>query len=176
MTSPFKTEASSDWRFDNSDDQGGGMALNPQSRALLMHQLGQRAGLVNDAYAPHRVSSESKRGSSSSSGASQPLGGAPSAAFVISNMFDPATETDPNWRQDIQEDVTAECDKFGKVLHVHVDAVSSRGLVHILFHDQDAARQAAESLHGRWFAGRLIAVQFVDPKTHRLQFASEIPS
>lgn len=162
-----------DWKLD-TDDQGGGMALNPQSRAALMAQLGQRAG-ISDAYAPHRVETPpvyQPTTTTTTTTTSTPLVGPPSAAFVISNMFDPTKETDPNWRDDIREDVKAECDKYGKVLHIHVDAVSSRGLVHILFAASDGARLAAESLHGRWFAGRLISVSYVDPKTHRLQYVS----
>ena len=161
MSSSF-TAGSSDWRLD-ADDQGG-MALNPQSRQALMAQLGQRAGIDSDrgaaaAYAPHRPNDSNKL-----------LAGPPSAALCVANMFDPATETDPNWRDDIKEDVLIECDKHGKVAHLHVDAVSSRGLVHILFDTVDAAKSTATSLHGRWFAGRLVSVTYVDPKTHRLQY------
>ena len=59
-------------------------------------------------------------------------------------------------------------------LHVHVDASSSRGLVHCLFGDADAASKAASALHGRWFAGRAITCVYVEPETHRAQFAAEM--
>ncbi|KAH8066791.1 hypothetical protein JL720_12642 [Aureococcus anophagefferens] len=71
--------------------------------------------------------------------------GPATAAFVISNMFDPATETDPTWRSDIRDDVTAECGKYGPTVHVHVDAVSPRGLVHVLFRDADGAARSGRA-------------------------------
>ncbi|KAK7237060.1 RNA-binding protein [Aureococcus anophagefferens] len=85
-----------------------------------------------------------------------------------------ATETDPTWRSDIRDDVTAECGKYGPTVHVHVDAVSPRGLVHVLFRDADGAAAAAAALHGRWFAGRAITCVYVAPETHRAQFAAEM--
>ena len=65
--------------------------------------------------------------------------------------------------------VVLECAKYGEVLHVHVDAHSPRGLVHVLFTDPAHANLAAKSLHGRWFAGRLINVSFLDERAYRAQ-------
>lgn len=148
--------ATSDWRLDLDDS---GMAMNPQSRAALMAQLGQRAGLggATAAYQPVPKA------------APPPLLGTPMAAMCMANMFDPATETEKNWRDDIKADVTAECEKYGPLLHVHVDAVSPRGLVHCLFEDVESARKAATSIHGRWFAGRAIVITYVDPRAHKAQ-------
>ena len=36
-------------------------------------------------------------------------------------MFDPAEETEPNWDEEIAEDVKGECSKFGTVTFIHVD-------------------------------------------------------
>ena len=47
-----------------------------------------------------------------------------SACFMLSNMFDPTNETDRNWDFDIRDDVLDECNKFGDVLHIHVDKIS----------------------------------------------------
>mmetsp|Transcript_2439 Transcript_2439/g.7203 ORF Transcript_2439/g.7203 Transcript_2439/m.7203 type:complete len:87 (+) Transcript_2439:996-1256(+) len=85
-------------------------------------------------------------------------------------MFDPATETEPTWCDDIKEDVTAECRKFGSVVHIHVDPISPRGLVHVLFDDARGAEGAAGALHGRWFAGRAITCVYVNPEVHKAQF------
>ena len=53
---------------------------------------------------------------------------APAAAatrFVkLENMFDPATETDEGWDEDIKDDTEEECGKYGRVLHCHVDKAS----------------------------------------------------
>ena len=43
---------------------------------------------------------------------------------MLSNMFDPTNETERNWDFDIRDDVLDECNKFGDVLHIHVDKVS----------------------------------------------------
>uniref|UniRef100_A0A7S3K4M4 RRM domain-containing protein n=3 Tax=Aureoumbra lagunensis TaxID=44058 RepID=A0A7S3K4M4_9STRA len=144
--------------------------MDASSRAALMQQLGKRAGIseVQQAFARHEPST------STTINKVAPLIGPPLAAICISNMFDPAKETDPNWRDDIREDVTLECEKFGKVIHIHVDAISTRGLVHILFDSNLSAQKAAAALHGRYFAGRPISLTYVDPKTHRMQFADEI--
>jgi len=129
-----------------------GLAMDAAQRASLMQQLGQRAVPPPPQQAP-------------------PLSGNATAAFVITNMFDPATETEPNWRQDIHDDVTLECGKYGEVLHAHVDGHSPRGLVHVLFRDAAASHGAASAMHGRWFAGRLITVSFVDERAYHAQFA-----
>ena len=47
-----------------------------------------------------------------------------SACFMLSNMFDPTNETEMGWESDIKDDVLDECNKFGDVLHIHVDPTS----------------------------------------------------
>lgn len=44
--------------------------------------------------------------------------------ILLKNMFDPTTETDPNFDQEIKDDVEEECSKFGPVLHIYVDKTS----------------------------------------------------
>ncbi len=46
--------------------------------------------------------------------------------FMLSNMFDPMLERDPNWDQEIRDDVIEECNKHGGVLHIYVDKASSQ--------------------------------------------------
>lgn len=149
--------ATSDWRLDT--DENGGMAMNAQSRAALMAQLGVRAGLGGAAAAYQPVKNA----------APPPLSDVPREAICMANMFDPGEENEPNWRDDIKADVTAECSKYGEIVHVHVDAVSPRGLVHCLFKDLKGAEAAATALHGRWFNSRAITITYVDPRTHRAQ-------
>jgi hypothetical protein len=45
---------------------------------------------------------------------------------MLSNMFDPMLERDPNWDQEIRDDVIEECNKHGGVLHIYVDKASSQ--------------------------------------------------
>ena len=53
---------------------------------------------------------------------------------MLSNMFDPTNETERNWDFDIRDDVLDECNKFGDVLHIHVDKVSPQVGVVSLHH------------------------------------------
>jgi RNA-binding protein 39 len=46
-------------------------------------------------------------------------------------------ETEPNFHLDIQEDVTEECSKYGKVLQCHVVRDSPSGLVYLRFESSD---------------------------------------
>jgi RNA-binding protein 39 len=80
-------------------------------------------------------------------------------------MFDPATETEPEWDLDIKEDMLEECSKFGQVEHVHVEKYKPGGIVVLKFRTMDAANRAAMSLNGRFFAGRMITVTFIDEIT-----------
>merc|ERR1711871_494255 len=95
--------------------------------------------------------------------------GAPTAAFTITNMFDPSKEDGNNWRDDIKADVTEECRSKGDVKHVYVDASDPRGLVHVLFADSSSANAAALALHGRWFGGRAITCAHTDPAAYNYQ-------
>jgi hypothetical protein len=46
-------------------------------------------------------------------------------------------ETEPNFHLDIQEDVTEECSKYGKVLQCHVVRDSPSGLVYLRFESSE---------------------------------------
>merc|ERR1719399_393010 len=59
----------------------------------------------------------------------------PQSCILLRNMFDPKTETDPNFDDEIKEDVTEECSKFGRVKHIAV-AKNSPGFVFVRFDSQ----------------------------------------
>ena len=46
--------------------------------------------------------------------------------FMLSNMFDPQNESEPNWDAEIREDVIEECNKHGGVSHIYVDKASTQ--------------------------------------------------
>ncbi|XP_046999807.1 RNA-binding protein 39 isoform X2 [Schistocerca americana] len=81
--------------------------------------------------------------------------------FMLANMFDPSTETNPNWDIEIRDDVIEECNKHGGVLHVYVDKASLQGNVYVKCPSISTAVAAVNSLHGRWFAGRVITAAYV---------------
>ncbi|KAI8922799.1 hypothetical protein BC831DRAFT_437458 [Entophlyctis helioformis] len=80
---------------------------------------------------------------------------------LLKNMFDPSEETEPGWAKEIEEDVRDECTKFGKIVHVAVDA-DSAGHVYLKFAALESAQQAIKTLHGRFFAGKTTGALVTD--------------
>ncbi|KAJ1962305.1 splicing factor, partial [Dimargaris xerosporica] len=79
-----------------------------------------------------------------------------SRVVLLQHMFDPATETQPEWVDTLKADITSECSKYGPVETVWVDT-NTKGDILVEFATDDAAHQAIEALQGRWFAGNEIA-------------------
>ncbi|KAF1892611.1 hypothetical protein Lal_00011079 [Lupinus albus] len=86
--------------------------------------------------------------------------GVPSECLLLKNMFDPSTETDPDFDLDIKEDVEEECSKYGRVKHIYVDKKSA-GFVYLRFETVKASSDAQHALHMRWFARKLISAIFM---------------
>ncbi|KAF7134980.1 hypothetical protein RHSIM_Rhsim08G0004300 [Rhododendron simsii] len=166
---------------DFDDDDGGGLSLNAQSRALLMQKLdrsGTATSIAGSLGAPvfNGTSSNQQAITLPMNGqpsvavpalpallttlAPEPIG-KPSECLLLKNMFDPATETDPEYDLDIKEDVQEECSNFGRVKHIHVDK-NSAGYVYLRFDTVEGASGAQRAMHQRWFARRLISAVFLD--------------
>ncbi|GMI99388.1 hypothetical protein like AT5G09880 [Hibiscus trionum] len=174
---------------DFDDDEGGGLALNAQSRALLMQKL-DRSGiatsitgslgvpLVAGSAPTQQAITLPVNGQGAypapvlpaimSTTALDPIG-QPSECLLLKNMFDPATETEPDFDLDIKEDVEEECGKYGKVKHIYVDK-NSAGCVYLRFDSTEAAGKAQQAMHMRWFAGRSIAALFMQPHEYEARF------
>lgn len=164
---------------DFDDDDGGGLSLNPRSRALLMQKLDRTGTALSIAgtlgvpvlnstasvQQPFVVNGQAATpaptlpGQVLSSPASEPVGN-PSECLLLKNLFDPATETDPEFDLDIKEDVEEECSKFGPVKHIYVDKHSA-GHVYLRFDNKEGAMNAQRGMHMRWFARRLISAIFM---------------
>lgn len=140
--------------LDSEDFEGGGIGMTQQGRTQLMAKLaeGHNAGLsVPQVDVP-----------------------AISACFMLSNMFDPSNETERNWDFDIRDDVLDECNKFGDVLHIHVDKTSPQGNVYVKCTTSRIAAAAFNSLNGRFFAGKKIVAQFIPETTYHLKFPQSV--
>ncbi|KAI9165885.1 hypothetical protein LWI28_022274 [Acer negundo] len=177
---------------DFDDDDGGGLALNAQSRALLMQKL-DRTGIatsiagslgvtmVNGSAANQQAINMPIMGQPAVAASSIPAPvipspatefiGYPSECLLLKNMFDPATETDPDFDMEIQGDVEEECSKYGRVKHIHVDK-NSAGFVYLRFESVEAAAGAQRAMHMRWFARRLISAIFMKPQDYETKFKS----
>ena len=141
-----------------------GAKLTADKRLSLMRKLGERAG-VN--VPPSNMPSIVPVDNANPGGHPTPLLGEISNAFIVSNMFDPAQETEKEWYLDVQEEVAEECNKFGEVELCRVDKLSPLGLVYLIFTKKVDAQKAATSLHGRYFGQRFVTVQYMDETSVR---------
>ncbi|XP_024029118.1 RNA-binding protein 39 [Morus notabilis] len=170
---------------DFDDDEGGGLSLNAQSRALLMQKL-DRSGIatsmvgslgvpaLNGSVTNQSVMNLPINGQAAVTAPVLPVAatipvGSPTECLLLNNMFDPATETDPEFDVDIKEDVEEECSKCGRVVHIYVDK-NSAGCVYLRFETAEAAAAAQRAMHGRWFAGRQISALFMQPQVYEAKF------
>ncbi|EEE51022.1 hypothetical protein OsJ_31660 [Oryza sativa Japonica Group] len=182
---------------DLDDDEGGGLALNASSRAMLMRKL-DRSGTatsITGGIGIPGVNTSVELPSASVTGAPLPttsliqptipaIGtvpgiqipgtqsadiGSPTEFLLLKNMFDPAVETDPDFDLDIKDDVQDECSKFGAVNHIFVDK-NTAGFVYLHFDSVAAATAAQRALHGRWFAGKMITATFMTAQQYKMKF------
>ncbi|KAL8543336.1 hypothetical protein ACS0TY_004033 [Phlomoides rotata] len=157
---------------DFDDDDGTGLSLNAQSRALLMQKLdrtgaassitGSSAASVLGQTSVQGLPGLSAVGLSIPALSGPPIDsiGVPSECLLLKNMFEPNSENEPEFDLDIKEDVQDECSKFGKLKHIHVEK-DSAGFVYLRFENAQSAVAAQRALHGRWFAGKMITATFM---------------
>lgn len=75
-----------------------------------------------------------------------------SLSFVSQLLTYTSSETDPNWVEDIEEEIKKECEtKWGKVLHIKLDPNSKEGEVWVMFEKEAAAEKAMRGLDGRLY-------------------------
>lgn len=150
------------------ESEGGGMQLTAQSRAMLMARLQRDPNAVSQAAAPAPAApAVPNDGLNHDPGVT--IAPMPQTCILLRNMFDPLTETEPDFDQDIMEDVGEECGKFGQVKHIYV-AKNSPGFVYAMFDSAAAAGAAKNSLQGRWFAGKMITCDFLLEGSYGLKF------
>ncbi|GAB2282975.1 hypothetical protein Dimus_017508 [Dionaea muscipula] len=174
---------------DFDDDDGGGLALSAQSRAILMQKLdrtGTASSIVGSLGAPvlngsapilqpialpangQGVIPPAFNRQVLTAPTHEPIG-IPSECLLLKNLFDPATESEPDFDLDIKDDVHEECSKFGRVRHIYVDR-NSAGHVYLRFDSKEAAVNAQRGMHLRWFARRLISAVFLSLQEYESKF------
>ncbi|KAI8968220.1 hypothetical protein BDF20DRAFT_916773 [Mycotypha africana] len=148
-----KHPVSNNTSYNLDDEEAEGVALNSLSRAELMAKLAARdhtngaSQIAKPAAAPVMPA--------------KPI--IPTAAtryIMLNNMFNPAEETEPDWVTDLETDIKLECEKYGKVEHIKVNA-DSMGEVFLKFDNIGSAEQAIKALNGRWFGGKQITAACV---------------
>ncbi|ORZ30040.1 hypothetical protein BCR44DRAFT_1504436 [Catenaria anguillulae PL171] len=147
-----------------------GMRLNAQSRAELMAKLARAKNV--DLPTPSSTSTATlSNGHSSASSSSSPIHiQTPTRCMLLTNLFDPATETEPNWDREIEEDVKVECERmYGPVRHIHL-VKNSQGVVFVKFANVDSATKAIAGLNGRMFSGNQVAATYMSESEYNEKF------
>ena len=72
---------------------------------------------------------------------------------MLSNMFDPINEREPNRDQEISNYVINECYKHGGLMYIYVGKASPQGNVYVKCPNIGTAVAAVNALHGRWISG-----------------------
>jgi RNA-binding protein 23/39 len=75
----------------------------------------------------------------------------------------------PNWEAELQEDVDAECEKFGKITHIAIDP-NSKGFIYIKFSSRHAADDAIKALDGRFFGGKQVTAVHISEEDYVRMF------
>ncbi len=149
-----------------SEESGnGGLALSTAERLALMQKLGRgtvktqqiaKNNSGGNSMLPAHIQTPQQLQYSSFNNNNR------SRCVLLSNMFNPLTESDPDFDMEIREDVREEVAKFGKLLHIYVDKTAKEGLVYLKFQDMNHATKTINNLNGRWFAKNQIKANYCD--------------
>lgn len=143
-------------------DNNDGLAMTSEARAQLMMKLQRGSAVVPSSNSQNPVIA-------SVNPVSVPLMQA-TCCLVVKNMFDPKTETDPEFHLDIEEDVREECEKNScTIKHLFVDPKSA-GYVYLKFAHVGGAEKIKNTFHGRWFASRQIVVEYISETSYNIKF------
>ena len=140
------------------DDEAGAQGFTTLQRQQLMQSLGQRSGIT----VPMPVMAQSSIGTMPYNG----LQGTPSCYLLLSNMFDLAQETEPEWNLSLEEEVVEECNKYGLVESCMVETLQPGGYIYLKLNNIQSATNIGISLNGRYFSGRTISASFMDENTY----------
>jgi len=148
-------------RFEDESGNGG-VVMSLQDKQSLMSALAKRAGLA----VPQQNQFQAFPGGNNPA----PAVASVSRCLLLTNMFDPATETDPDFDLEIREDVREEVSAHGRLNHIYVDKSSHDGKIYLKFEHSDAAEKAFKALDGRWFAQNRIVASYMTEADYEKQF------
>ncbi|KAK9719774.1 RNA recognition motif [Popillia japonica] len=146
--------------LDSDELDRSGIDLGATGRLQLMFKLAEGAGMQVPQAAANALSMATGQPvvTQVQTNSTPPIA---TQCFMLSNMFDPSSENATSWDTEIRDDVIEECNKHGGVLHVFVDKGSPQGNVYVKCPSIATAVASVNSLHGRWFAGRVITAAYV---------------
>lgn len=122
------------------------------------------AELARQAMASVETANAEQHGAPSASTAANPP--INTTCFMLTNMFEPLSETSSDWESEIKDDVIDECSAHGGAVHVHVDKTAPQGNVYVKVLNPTTASLAVNSLHGRMFAGRVITAAYIPEENY----------
>lgn len=147
--------------LDDVADEKQGLALGQGGRIQLMAKLAQGTGIELPPSAQQALQQQA---------ADPTIPAIATQCFMLSNMFDPTTETRPMWAVEVRDDVIEECYKNGGALHVYVDTASPQGNVYVKCPSVSTAHKSVSALHGRWFSGKVITANYVPVNSYHELF------
>ncbi|CAG8518753.1 1287_t:CDS:10 [Paraglomus brasilianum] len=153
------TDKSNGMNLNLDDGDVAGLALNAQSRVELMQKLARDTDLIT----PTTVSAPAEP--------PRPIQPRvnPTRCVLLKNMFKPEEETEPNWAEELEEDVKNECMRYGPLVHVSVDK-DSAGDIYMKFDSITSAQNAVNGLNGRWFGGNQISAVFIPDMFYNVRY------
>lgn len=143
--------------LDTDEMDRSGIDLGATGRLQLMFKLAEGAGLAVPQAAANALLATAPTQPVVQQQIAPPIA---TQCFLLSNMFDPVSESNLQWPDEIRDEVIEECHKHGGILHVYVDK-ASQGNVYVKCPSIATAVLAVNALHGRWFAGRMITAAYV---------------
>lgn len=164
--------------LDSDDLDRSGIDLGATGRLALMAKLAEGTGMkVPQAPNPALANSLNASAAFAQKQQQQLAETDPPIAtqcFMLSNMFDPSTETNVNWHLEVRDDVIEECNNYGGVCHIVVDKASPTGNVYVKCPTVQTAVAAVNALHGRYFAGKVITAAYVPAVNYHNLFPDSI--
>jgi RNA-binding protein 39 len=160
--------------FGNSESTGGkavGLASAADSmmaaaaeKKEVMKDVASRAAEVDNASMTAgdvAVAEATSAAPSTSESGPKLLRGELTKNILVHNMFDKDSETEEGWAEELREEFTEECGKFGEILAVTVISDQPGGKMYVSFGTLESAKKCANNLSGRWFDKRKLRVEYV---------------
>ena len=79
------------------------------------------------------------------------------------------SQAQPNWEEELKQEIRDECSKFGRLVHVDV-VPGSAGEVYLKYADAHGAQAGVAALDGRWFASKQITATHIAEGQYHARF------
>ncbi|TPX58303.1 hypothetical protein PhCBS80983_g03233 [Powellomyces hirtus] len=134
------------------DGEMGGLSMNNVSRMDLMAKLARDENITGSNVPAKPVI-------------------LPTRNILLKNMFNlQEVQGEPGWDQELKEDVSSECAKYGTLRHVGIDTEAPDGRIYMKYNSIPEAESAVNALNGRFFAGNRIEAAYVPDISYNGRF------